>query len=535
MLRKLLTVRLSSFMNSSFSIGKNNKRGAVATGVVYLFLGLSFAFMSLSTAMLMAEPMIAMNAEWLYFALFNLLTFSLVFVFSIFETKGMLFECRDNELLLSMPIRVIDIVLSRVFAVLTVNYLEAFVLMLPATVVFAIKGGALMGVFGSLLVTLLLPLLATALATGVGYVVALLSKRFKNNILVSLLLYLGFFAVYFFLYGKLMNGMTALETDPDGAIERLISTLGIAKGIGMASMLSPLPFSIMVLTVFAVSGTVLFLIVKNYADIITKSDKTIKTEYVKRESRTQRPVIALSKKEISRFFSSVTYIMNGGIGFIMQIILLIAVFTRRSNLAEVEAMFSEMLGFNAEGLLPTALTGASVLMLAMGMIMSASSLSLEGSSLWILASSPIKTYEIIIAKMMPELLISTAASVVATVIIAVTVSASLPVALLIFLIHIVASFLFSMLGITMNIIFPKFYFESESQVIKQSVASGISLLAAMILGVAATAGGIFVSLKLGAIFALAAVLGLFAILASVTAWSLFCPCAKRLEGILKGE
>jgi ABC-2 type transport system permease protein len=44
--------------------------------------------------------------EWFYFALAGIISFALSFVGSVFATQTQIYDARDNELLLSMPVPV---------------------------------------------------------------------------------------------------------------------------------------------------------------------------------------------------------------------------------------------------------------------------------------------------------------------------------------------------------------------------------------------------------------------------------------------
>ena len=128
MIKILVKNRLSALFGTAVSKGRD---GAVKAGkgrillfsLLYLLLISLFAGMSVIGAVTLGFVLIPIGASWLYFAIFFLVSFTLIFVLSIFETKSELFECKDNDLLLSMPIKPRDIVASRVLVVLIYNYI----------------------------------------------------------------------------------------------------------------------------------------------------------------------------------------------------------------------------------------------------------------------------------------------------------------------------------------------------------------------------------------------------------------------------
>ena len=106
LVKNRLSSVISAFLGRGAKNGKNKTSGArVALFIfLYLFLAACFCFMSVYFALGFAQVFIPSGASPIYFAMFIIVTFSFLFLFSIFETKSELFECRDNELLLSMPI-----------------------------------------------------------------------------------------------------------------------------------------------------------------------------------------------------------------------------------------------------------------------------------------------------------------------------------------------------------------------------------------------------------------------------------------------
>ncbi len=535
MLKNLIKIKLLSFLNVSFSKNKNGstKKSSVALAIVlYLILGLSFGMMALSVAMMMAPVAILMEAEWLYFTLFNMLCFSFVFMFSVFETKSVLFDCKDNELLLSMPINSRDIVLSRLFTVLAINYLETFVIMLPAIIAFACFGGGVTAVIGSSLVTIFIPLAATALSTAVGYLVAKISKRFKNNSALSVTAYLIFFALYFVAYYWLMGGLETLETDPENFILNLSSMLGIAKGIGEASLLKPIPFIAFAVLSALVSVGIFYVIIKNYVHIITKTEKTNKVKYVKQELKAGGITLALAKKEISKFLSSPNYILNAALGSIMQVVIGVILLVRLQDKTAALSVI-EMLGFDGLDILLLLCSLGSVMIMSLNMT-SASALSLEGNRLWILSSSPIKPVNILMAKLTPHLMVSVPASLITALLISVAAPSGFWNTAFTFLISLSSSLIFAYFGLIMNIMMPKFEFDNEAMVIKQSGAVTVTMLSSMLFGILLVGLGFFLSFVLSVDLAFVIITAVLLLICLALHLILFGPCQKRLCKILKG-
>jgi len=193
MIKYLIKNRLRSALGAMVGKGKGGAVKKASAGrivgftLLYAYVIGTFLLLSSIVSFSLGAVLIPGGASWLYFSVFMIASFSIVFIFSIFETKSELFECKDNDLLLSMPIKPKDIVISRISVVLIYNYIEELIIMLPCIVSYSIfSRGDIIGVLGALVMSMLLPLFATAIASGVGYVVAIVSKRTKKNSFVTL-------------------------------------------------------------------------------------------------------------------------------------------------------------------------------------------------------------------------------------------------------------------------------------------------------------------------------------------------------------
>ena len=173
MVKKLLSIRLrATFLAAVSGKSKNGEEARVSKkkialfAFLYAFLAIMFFALVFLLAFPLGTVLIANGGENLYFGLFMILSFTAVFMLSIFETKSELFECKDNDLLFSMPIKPGDIMFSRIFAVLFYNYLIELIIMIPVIVSYAILGGKPLGIPGGIYVLMTLPAVATALSVG---------------------------------------------------------------------------------------------------------------------------------------------------------------------------------------------------------------------------------------------------------------------------------------------------------------------------------------------------------------------------------
>ena len=122
MVKILLKKQLTEIFRSYFYDAKKNKARSKAaiTGYIVLFvilmvgiLGGMFTFLSVS----LCGALTAVGFDWLYFAIMSLLAILLGAFGSVFNTYSGLYLAKDNDLLLSMPIPVGTIMISRLLGV----------------------------------------------------------------------------------------------------------------------------------------------------------------------------------------------------------------------------------------------------------------------------------------------------------------------------------------------------------------------------------------------------------------------------------
>ena len=194
MIGLLIKNRLSALFGAMVSRGKGGKVNSaplwkkilipVLIIALVAFFGFSVTMMFLGIGGLL----VPFGGDWLYYSMIMLISVTVTFVLSIFEPKSELFECKDNELLLSMPIKSSDILIARILVVLIYNYLIDAVIMLPALVIYGIYSHNIFGILGGVLAYLLIPVIGVSLASAVGFVVAKISKLFKNKTIVTMVL-----------------------------------------------------------------------------------------------------------------------------------------------------------------------------------------------------------------------------------------------------------------------------------------------------------------------------------------------------------
>ena len=209
MLCKLISIRLKGLLGKT--VGKRGK-GIMIVGILALLycygtFGILFYLMSNE----LASVLYATDYAWFYFALVGLVSFGISFFFTAFTAKTELFEAKDNELLLSLPIKPRTILLSRLALLLGAEYLFSFLVMIPCGIAWTRHAGFSF-LPSYLLGCLCLPLLTSALASILGWLLALLSANARRKNLVTVICSLAFLAAYFIVYSNMQDYVNQILT-----------------------------------------------------------------------------------------------------------------------------------------------------------------------------------------------------------------------------------------------------------------------------------------------------------------------------------
>ena len=238
MLKSLLRVRfaalLAAFTGQSRKRGRQTKGKAVGYALLMLYCFCAFVFLFYSSFSQLAEAFFPAGLGWLFFAMFAIMAFALMFIGSVFTAKSQLFEAKDNELLLSMPVRPGLILLSRMAAMLAMNFVFELVVALPVFAAWLRFGSPdAAGIAAFVLIVLALPLFSLAVSCLFAWLISLLTSRMRNTTVITMVLSVVFLLAYFVFCFRMNTYVTQLAANGQaiaGALgaESLIAMTDIA-------------------------------------------------------------------------------------------------------------------------------------------------------------------------------------------------------------------------------------------------------------------------------------------------------------------
>ena len=491
MLKALLRkqfLELNTFYFQNRKTGKNrSKAGVVGFVILYIVLFIYLAFVFFMLAQALSSTLIPLGYGWLYYAMMGLIALALGVIGSVFTTYTGLYHAKDNELLLSMPIPPSRILLVRMLGVYAMGMLYTCIIMIPTIVAGQLAAPGVWPLFAQIILTLLLGLLVLTLTCFLGWVVALIAARLKNKSFVTVLLALVFLALYFAVYTRINIYIQEIAQRVD-ALDRAMRSLYPVYAFGRAAEgdgVSLLAFAAIAL---ALAALCTWIMSRSFIRIVTmkRGESIKKTDYrTKASQKVSAASAALLRKELKRFTGSPTYMLNCGLGLVMMLIAAVLLVVKAGAVRDVINMIagSEPSMVSA---LPIFGFGAVVLLAAMNPI-TAPSISLEGKTLWLLQSLPVRAADVLTAKLRMHLYLCIGPTVIFTAAIAYVLRVEYSAAIYMVVLSLETTMLFAALGLMLNLLRPSLSWTNETVPIKQSmpvvvVIFGGWLLAAIVVG-----------------------------------------------------
>ena len=490
MLKNLVFIQLQSLFSQMFKKTKRGKTtnttsaGKIVGYILLLafvflyaavFLGILFGTVSVATP----DP----SVSWTAPALASLICFLLCFVGTVFSTQSMIYNSKDNELLISMPIPPKTILLSRIFNLAVLNWFFALMIFLPLEISWTLTRGAGLPSFAILALFILVPMLSMTVTLFIGWLIALITSKLKNKNIVTVILSVIAMGLYLVLCFNLGDITETVGENPSVVIDFLSSKLGLfvifGKTVPSFDIVSVLITLAVCVLPFAAAVALLS---RSFYKIATAKRTAKKTVYVKKEMKTSSVGAALLKKETGRLFSSATYVMNSFMGGIFAIICAVMVVLNSDIIKELvsDLVSSELLSGSEGAVCAIAVMTVTVFINSMN-VPSAASISLEGKTLWILKSMPVTAKEVLTAKMFAAALTTAVPSVILVTACVIFLPTTPLYAVLAYIAATAVAIFSSGVGIIVNMLMPRFDWVSETVCVKQSGSVIVSMLSMMFL------------------------------------------------------
>ena len=465
-------VKVSLRETLDFRSMKKEKGKTITFGVFFLLMGAIFLFISIVYNLLFGYMFRDFNYPIIYSTIVMVGFASLLILTTSVPRVKSLFTGNDYDILASMPLTKKEIVASKIITFYLTEFLFSTVIMIPNIVINVFLWNDFSFILIGLIIMILLPAFPVVISCFVGTLIALFAEKSRFGNIVTTLLYTVFFVVIMLL-------SFSFEMNPETDADVMMGMTILFKVLNPTSLLLELTYTksgifyiiYCIVNLVLLIGITLFLSL-SYTPIheminVTKSN--VKYERKKLENKGQfKTLLGL---ELKRIFNSKLYFLNSCIGGILLLIASISISVSSSE-------FLSLLGEYKDYIHLISIVSMFILGMATP---SASSISMEGKCFWITKSLPIDYQVYAKVKVLASVIIQGICSVISSIVLIVFFKPNITQAFGIVLIPLIYIVIYSNIGLLINQFFYKLNWTNEQQVVKNSSAVLLSMLAGFIL------------------------------------------------------
>lgn len=502
----LLKACLSTDMNL-FRIKqkKNNKKRGLAFPIFFsiFFMFIIWSYYNMAF-MIASEKHLENVILSIVFFLISLLTI----IEGIYKSGPILFNAKDDDLLLSLPIKRSTILFIRLFKFYLFEFLYNGLFLLPLIIAYPmwVKVDYTFFITSAVMI-IMLPIIPIVISAIFGSIITSISSRFKFKNLIQIIVTMIFLIFVLAISMNMNRGLDFIINHAE-KINDIISKIYYPAGLYSKLAIN---FNLMDLLIFIIINLVILLITifilsKVYFKINSRlkkvtSNKKIDISNMKIKSSTQTR--SLIKKELNIFFKTPVFIINAGFALVLFIIFTVVAVLKFDSIlpAFQKSSYGDLpldLIFNNKPLLILELIIATSFMTSI----TNSVISLEGKNINLLKSLPIKTKTILMSKVYAALTITTPVLVLGDIILFIKFKIGIIECILLLILSILLPLVSHFIGIITNLKYPKLDAENSAEVVKQSTSSLVSVMLGMVLLLISVFVSALLSIKLNPLIAL---------------------------------
>ena len=489
-MKKLYSL-IKACMSSDMSLFKiKRKKNNKSSIFIPIFIALYLMFMIWGSANSLFEKLEPFNLQHVLLSLFIFSISIMTFIEGIYKSGSLMFNCKDDQLLLSLPIKRRTVLFIRIFKFYVFELLFNSLFLLPIMISYIRWNQNISYTYfiTCFVMLILLPIIPIVLSCIVGVITSSLSSRFKYKnaiqIIISMTFLVGILYVSFNME-QVFNYIVNHATSMNDIITKIYYPAGIfAKLVTNFNILDLIIFIIINICIFIIAIFILskfyFKINSRMKSIITSNNKKVNIDNLVIKSNSQ--TIALVKKELNTFFKIPVFIINAGFALVLFIIMTIIILVKFDSI--IDLLTSESSLGLTKDLIFNNLSVFIFILISLTSFMTSitnSVISLEGKNINILKSLPIKTKTILISKVLSALVITTPILLIGDILLFIKFKISFIESLLLLILSILIPLVSHFIGIIVNLKYPKLDFENSAEVVKQSTSSFISVMTGMLL------------------------------------------------------
>ncbi len=484
-MKKLISL-IKATMTSNMQIFKINTKGRNGKINIMLVSLIAILLMSgiFAYSWYFLDKLSQANIEYLLLPLAVFFISLFTIVEGIYKCGPLVFNCKDDQLLLSLPIKKNTVLFIRLFKFYVFELMFNSLFLLPVLLAYIIfvKVTSISFYITTIIMLFLLPVIPIVISCILGFISSYISSKFKYKNVIEIIM--SFIYLLFFLYvysqgSKIMNYIMNNASNINDMITKIYYPAGIySKLVTNFNIVDLLIFIVINISILVVSIYILslfyFKINSNLKEITkTKSKSNNKELKIKTNTKT----ISLIKKELNSFFNIPIFIVNAGFGMVLYIVMCIVIITKFDGIINM---------INSTGLINISVNliynnMSLIIFLLISLTayttsITSSMVSLEGKNINILKSLPFSVKKILRSKILACMLITTPVLVFGCIALIIKFKVNIINGVILIILSVLIPLVNHFIGLIVNLKHPKLDFESPTDVIKQSASVLISTM-----------------------------------------------------------
>ncbi len=444
--------------------GNRGKRSNLLYAFLFIYVFGYFGVMNYNLFKPLCIPFSENNLDWLYFSYAAIFAVIFSTIGGVFTVQSQLYEAKDNDSLLSMPIPPIKILISRLLPIYAQSFVFSSLFVVAAYICYAqsVPISATTAIAWVIL-CFALPCVGLILCCLLGGVTAWISSKLSNKNIFTIVVSLIFAALYFAFAFRMDEYMTSLITNANAVGGKIKLYFWLFYKFGQAACGDYIALVLfLIVTVAAVVLTFLALSY-GYLRIITTKKAQKKPLYNSKQLKSSSTSMALLRKEYRLFFGNAAYLLNCGLGSVFLLAASVyLVFSGNTIVDMVSGIFPD--DYAVQFFAIMALCGVCSMN-----VITAPSISLEGNSLWLIQCLPISTWQALKAKLLLHISVTTPFAVACGTVLAIITESDWLTALMVIATPVAFIVFVGCLGLIYNLKKPNFQWETVTAAVKQSL------------------------------------------------------------------
>jgi ABC-2 type transport system permease protein len=499
----VLTKVLLKNGSNSASMKKNSKIRKVALWIIILLALLPTIKLFSIFVSSAYDYLYKIGQQGLILSLGISFTSIFIFFFAIFYSINVLYFSKDIDLLLPLPLKPWEILLSKFTVILIYEYLTEIFILLPILLVYGYKssGGPLYFIYSAVLF-LIVPIIPIAAASILNMIIMSFTNIGKHRDILKILG--GVFAMIFAIgLNVVLQKMTISSQNYENIFKMINegnnslvslsnrffpgSTLSASSLVysssfrGFENLILFIVLNILVISLFSILGQYLYFKGAQGGSEISSKRKELDYSKLNKVSSRNSKFKALLLQEMKSLFRTPVYFMNCIlVNIIIPIVLFIPLLVQPESFHKLNALV------NIKVTLTTTMI-CIVISLAAGLILGASNsitstaISREGENIFVKKYLPVSYSTQIMAKVISGAVV--AITSIFLILIVLKLFEKIPIYLLIIslLVSFIGILLTSMTGILIDLRFPKLHWDNEVKAVKQNFNTFINTIISFIL------------------------------------------------------